>query len=393
MRLRAVVPLAVSAGLVVSVAACKDNPYSSGGSGGGSSSEIVVGASLELSGPTASIGTAYQKALELKAKQLNDGGTLGNRKIRLVIRDNRTDNSASVTNVNDLIKNQHVHAVVMGGCSACGVAAIPAVTAAKIPAIALGSASALTKPVDQRHYVFKISPNPDQDAAVVTDELKRKGSRSVALIAVNNVYGQDGAKSVTALTKQAGITVADAEQFGQTDTNMTVQVSKIVAARPDAVVIWSVMPAAGIIVKALHDAGFKGAVYLDAGAGAELFVKGAGAAAEGTNMVFPKVLATSDIDASTPAGQAQKAWVSAYSSVSGDYSGFASFAGDALQVIADAVRSSGGTDPAKLRDAIEAEHLDGLSGPLQFSASEHSGLQPAALGILTVRQGKWRLAK
>jgi branched-chain amino acid transport system substrate-binding protein len=379
--------VAVSAALAATTAACSSSSPSSQGS-----SEILVGASLEESGPTASIGSSYVKALQLKAQQLNDGGTLGNRKIRLEIRDNRTDNATSVSVINDLIKNQHVHALITGGCSACAVAAVPTITSAQMPTIALASASALTEPVAQRHYMFKISPNPDQDAAVVVDELKRKGIQKIGLISVNNVYGQDGAKSVTSLARYAGITVADSEQFGQTDTNMTVQVQKLVAAKPDAVVIWAVMPAAGDIVQELHDARFAGATYMDAGAGAELFVKGAGAAAEGTNMVFPKVLAAQDIDTSTPQGTTQKAWVDAYQQKNGAYSGFASFAGDALQMIADAVTKTGGTDPAKLRDAMETAQFDGLSGPLQFSAQQHSGLQPAALGILTVEQGQWRIA-
>jgi branched-chain amino acid transport system substrate-binding protein len=389
MRLRAVMAVAVSAALAATTAACSKSSDSSPGS---SVSDIVVGASLEESGPTASIGDSYVKALQLKAQQLNDSGTLGNRKIRLEIRDNRTDNTTSVSVINDLIKNEHVNALITGGCSACAVAAVPTITSARMPTIALASASALIEPVDQRHYMFKISPNPDQDAAVVVDELKRKNIHKIGLISVNNVYGQDGAKSVTALAQYAGITVADAEQFGQTDTNMTVQVQKIIAAKPDAVVMWAVMPAAGIVVQELHDARFAGATYMDAGAGAELFVKGAGAAAEGTNMVFPKVLAAQDIDTSTSQGAAQKAWVDAYQQKNNAYSGFASFAGDALQMIADAVNKTGGADPAKLRDAMETAQFDGLSGPLQFSAQQHSGLQPAALGILTVKQGQWRIA-
>lgn len=385
MRLRVAIPLALSAGLLATATGCTAETSSADGN------EIVVGASLELSGPTASIGTAYQKALSLKAKQLNDSGVLGGRKLRLIVRDNRTDNNTSVANVNEFIKNEHAHALIMGGCSQCGVAAIPTITENKIPAIALASASTLITPVAERAYIFKISPNPAQDATVITRELKRQKVATVGLISVNNVYGQDGQKSVTDEAMRAGITIAAAEQFAQTDANMTVQVSKIVAAKPDAVVVWAVSPAAGTVVKALRDARYPGKIYLDAGAGAELFIKGAGPAAEGTNMVFPKVLATDDIDTTTPAGMAQKHWVDSYRGAEGDYSGFASFGADALQAIVDAVSKAGGTEPQKIRDALEGTQFDGVSGPLKFSPEAHSGLQQEALGILTVRQGKWAL--
>jgi branched-chain amino acid transport system substrate-binding protein len=388
-RVRGFLPLALTTALLASAAGCaaEETPA------GATADEIVVGASLELSGPTASIGTAYQKALELKAAQLNDSGTLGRRKLRVVVRDNRTDNNTSVTNVSALIKNEHADALITGGCSACGVAAVPTITENKVPAIALASASALTTPVADRKFMFKIAPNPAQDATVIVAELKRKGHQRVGLISVNNVYGQDGQKSVAAEAKKAGLTIAAAEQFGQADTSMTVQVSKIVAAKPRAVVVWAVSPAAGTVVKALRDARYDGQIYLDAGAGAELFIKGAGPAAEGINMVFPKVLATDDIDTSSPAGANRKAWVEAYQKANGgDYSGFASFAADALQSIVDAVGRADSTDSQQIRDQLENQSLDGLSGPLRFSAEEHSGLQPEALGILTVQKGRWTLA-
>ncbi|GID32198.1 ABC transporter substrate-binding protein [Paractinoplanes brasiliensis] len=388
MRLRGLLPLALTAATLAAAAGCAADETPAG-----SGEEIVVGASLELSGPTASIGTAYQKALELKAAQLNQSGTLGGRRIKLVVRDNRTDNNTSVTNVNALIKNEKADALIVGACSACGLAAVPAITENKVPAIALASASALTTPVAERAYVFKISPNPAQDADVIVAELKRKNVGRVGLISVNNVYGQDGQSSVTEAAGKAGIRIVAAEQFGQADTSMTVQVSKVLAGKPEAVVVWAVSPAAGTVVKALRDARYPGPIYLDAGAGAELFIKGAGAAAEGTNMVFPKVLATEDIDTGTPAGKARKAWVEDYRKANGDYSGFASFAADALQSIADAVgRAGGDANGPKLRDELEKGQFDGVSGPLRFSAEEHSGLQPAALGILTVKQGRWTLA-
>jgi branched-chain amino acid transport system substrate-binding protein len=387
MRLRVVLSLTLTAGLAVLLGGCAADE----GAKGQGKEDIVIGASLELSGPTASIGTTYKKALDLKLKQLNDSGALNGRKIKLVVRDNRTDNNASVANIDNFVQNERVTAIITGGCSACVAAAIPTITENKVPTIALASASAITNPVAGRRYVFKIAPNPAEDATVIAAELKRKNIGTVGLLHVDNVYGQEGGKSVTQEAAKAGIQVVHEEQFGQADTNMTIQVSKIVAANPAAVVVWAVMPAAGIIVKALHDAKFSGAVYLDAGAGAELFIKGTGAAAEGTNMVFPRILAVNEIDASTPQGAGQKQWVGAYQSAYGAYSGFASFAADALQLIVDAVSKANSTDREQVRNNIETAQLGGLTGALRFTPANHSGLLSEALGILVVRQGEWHL--
>ena len=62
-------------------------------SGPGPADEIVIGADLELSGPGATVGKVYAQALQLRVEQVNHEGLLGNRKLTLVIRDNRSDSA------------------------------------------------------------------------------------------------------------------------------------------------------------------------------------------------------------------------------------------------------------------------------------------------------------
>lgn len=382
--------LAVLFAAAVTLTACAAQENTSGSDSGG---DLKIGASLELSGATASIGTSYRNALQLKVKQLNDAGALGGgRKISLVVRDNQTKPDEAIQVVNGLITNDKVSALIEGGCSACAVAAAKTVESKKMPTIALASASAITTPASAHPYTFKISPNPSEDAVVLMHELKSKGVTRIGLLNVNNVYGQEGRAAVTAEAAKQGITVVQAEQFGQTDKDMTVQLRNIAAKQPQAVVVWAVSPAASIIATNAKDIGYSGGLYQDAGAGAELYVQGAKAAAEGTHMVFVRTLAAPDITGTDPASAAEKKWYTDYTKAYGPYSGFASFASDALQMIVNAVKSAG-TDPAALRDALEKMGIDGDSGRIQNSAQNHSGLQPSALAVLEVRDGKWHLSQ
>lgn len=380
-----------TAGVVaaVSVTGCaaQQTPAQSGGSGG----EIKIGASLELSGPTASIGKSYQNALELKVKQINDSHVLGNRTLSLVIRDNQTKPDEAVRVVNDLINNEHVPVVIQGGASANAVATDKTLESKKIPTIALASSSAITTPVSAHPYAFKISPDPDQDAVVLVDELKREGVHSIGLLNVNNVYGQEGRKAVSDEAAKQGIQVVDTEQFGETDRDMSVQLRNIAAKGPQSMVVWAVNPAASTAVQEARGIGFNGGIYLDAGAGAELYLQGAGAAAEGTHMVFPASLAAPDIKSTDAEATAQKQWYSAYTAAYGGFSGFSVFAADALQMIANAIQQTNGTDPVALRNAIENMSLDGVSGPIKNSPQNHSGLQASALAVLVVKGGQWHL--
>lgn len=391
---RGVLSTVLAASLTVAAAGCAAPQEQTGTEG----REIVIGASLELSGPTASIGTTYEKALRLKVAQLNRRGLAGGRTIRLIIRDNQTTPEVNQANIRHFIETDRVSAVISGACSACILPAIDTLNARKVPAIALGSASAITtprpgEPADARRYLFKVSPNPQEDAKVLMEhvgndpELKRIG-----MLNVDNVYGREGRQSITEMARRGNLDVVEQQDFPEGAQDMTAQVERLVAKNPDVIVAWAVMPAAGIIARTVRAAGFTGKLYYDAGAGAELFVQGAGAAAEGAFMVFPEILAINDLIATAPSVIAQKQWFEEYSSTYGAYSGFTSFAADALQLIVDAVASTGSTDPEKIRDGIERSDIAGLSGPIRMSPGNHSGLQPSALAVLVVRKGAWHLA-
>lgn len=353
--------------------------------------EIRIGASIELSGSTASVGTIYEKALKLKVAQINQTGGIGGRKIRLIIKDNRSDPNEALRNINQLIDDDQVSAIISGGCSACIINAKEVANTKQVPVIALASASAITSPIGKSRYIFKLSPSPAEDAEVIIAELKRKGIKSIGLITVKNVYGQEGKAQVLTKAAAAKIYVKN-EEFDPDDRDMTPQVNRLVAGRPGAIVVWAVMPAAGLITQAIRTAKYQGKVYLDAGAGADLFVRGAQDTAENTHMVFPGIVAINDAVATTPQVAAQKLWVKDYATKYGSYAGLASFGADAIQLIAHAVHTTGGTDPRQLRDEIEKTSLDGISGPIKMTPDNHSGLQAEALRIVVVKNGEWRLA-
>ena len=58
----------------------------------------------------------------------------------------------------------------------------------------------------------------------------------------------------------------------------------------------------------------------------------------------------------------------------------------------NAIKAAGGTDKAKVRDAIEAtKGYVGTGGVVNMSASDHMGLELSAFGMVEVRNGNWAL--
>jgi branched-chain amino acid transport system substrate-binding protein len=60
----------------------------------------------------------------------------------------------------------------------------------------------------------------------------------------------------------------------------------------------------------------------------------------------------------------------------------------------NAIKAAGGTDKAKLRDAIEAtKGYVGTGGVVNMSATDHMGLDLSAFRMLEVKSGNWSLVK
>ena len=108
-------------------------------------------------------------------------------------------------------------------------------------------------------------------------------------------------------------------------------------------------------------------------------------------MVFTQILAIDDVIATTPAKATRKQWFRDYIARYGSYSGIASFAADATDLIAAAVARVGG-NREQIRAILETSQIDGVAGPIRFTPDNHSGLMPQALTLLVARSGRWRLA-
>ena len=162
--------------------------------------------------------------------------------------------------------------------------------------------------------------------------------------------------------------------------------------KPDAVVVLAWPAGAVSTIEALRTAGFTGRIALDATAAGPLFLAG-GSVQDGASLVFTQTLAIDDVIATTPAKAAQKQWFEDYTARYGSYQAQASFAADAAQIIVDSVdRIGSSTDHNGLRATFETVRTDGLTGPIRLTPTDHSGLMPQALALLTARNGRWRLS-
>ncbi|MFJ8580235.1 ABC transporter substrate-binding protein [Micromonospora sp. NPDC093277] len=359
-------------------------------------SPIVIAADLELSGASAPVGKVYQRALELKVEQLNSSGALGARKIELRVKDNRSDAAESLRNINDFSGDSSVSAVIMGGCNECAVQAGRTIGEKKVPTIALAASSAVTEPIAEHRYMFKLAPNATDSAAALTAELGRNQIRKVGLLYSDDSYGKEGRAALSRELDKANVKLLRAEAVRPTDTEVSGQVASLVAKKPDALVMWTSPEQASLAAASARQGRYAGSLFFDAAAAGELFLGASARSTEKATLIFTQTMVIDDVIATTPAKAARRQWFQDYTARFGGYHGSSSFAADAVQLIVDAELRSGSA-PGKmnrdaLRDVLETSQLDGLSGPIRMTPDNHSGLMPQALTPLVARGGRWRLA-
>ena len=101
--------------------------------------------------------------------------------------------------------------------------------------------SSVVEPLDaKKRWVFKTTQNDDLIAAALIGHMRRNGMKSVGLIGFNDPYGENWFKVFGGLADKAGIAITGTERYRRTDQSVTGQVLKLVAAKPDAVLIAAV---------------------------------------------------------------------------------------------------------------------------------------------------------
>lgn len=369
---------------------------------------VQIAADLSLTGDGSVLGTVYRNALELRVEQVNQLGLLGDRQLELEIHDNRSDPATSTANIERLAADPDLSALITGECGECVVSAVDAINTRGMPTIALAAPTSVSSPVAERPFLFKLGPNAVHTSAALITALVEAELETIALVTTADQYGEDGVTAMTeALEGRQDLEIVLQEQVGG-GADLAAAAGRIAnfdpdpgsipvdpeseQLGPDAVVLWTSPALAEETAASLRSAGYDGPLFLDAGAAGDLFLAGASRdALAGARLMFTETLVMDEVVATSPAKAARKTWFRDYTARFGTYHAYSSFAADAVALVVDAVNRAGGADRAQLRDTIENSQLDGLTGQLRLTPSQHSALASRALTLVTARGDRWRL--
>jgi len=359
----------------------------------GVAQEIKIGGLLETSGFIASLGQPGLDGAMLAVDQVNAAGGINGRKVVLVNVNSESDNTKTVSGAKRLLEQDNVVAVIGPMSSGSAFAVADTMERAKVPMIANGASRGIVQPPENRKFMF-LAPLTDVvvQSAMLRD-MQAKGIRRIAILNSDVAFGTSGRDSLEKAVGQYGITIVAKETFGNADTDMTPQLTKIRATDAEATVLWATGPGLAISTKNHRALGLKTPLYLAHSANDFNFLRLAGDAASGVLLPSSKIYVTDSLPAGDPQKAVVERFVREYEKKYGKPP--ATFAGngyDAAMMIMDAIRKVG-TDPAKLRDAIEGtKDYVGVTAVYAYSPADHYGTKPESVVMLTVKDGKFALA-
>jgi branched-chain amino acid transport system substrate-binding protein len=190
-----------------------------------------------------------------------------------------------------------------------------------------------------------------------------------------------------------GASVIITERFEPADTNMVPQLTRIKAANPDAVILYTSAAPAAVIAKNYQQLGMKTPVVTSHGVPSQEFLNIAGKIAEAAHwaIVSPKVFYAWTPPPDDPYRKnVFDPFVKTLKERFGkEITGFHANGYDALYMVAQALTIAGTDDRAAVRDAMEKVRYKGLLASWNYTPTDHDGQNGEELYPLMVKDGKW----
>lgn len=163
-----------------------------------------------------------------------------------------------------------------------------------------------------RRRVFKTAQNDAHMATTIVEHMTNNAVKTVAYIGFSDAYGEGWWNEFAKLAEVRKIPLVGNERFNRTDTTGTGQILKILAAKPDAVVIGGAGMPAALPQKSLKEKGYKGTNYQTHGVVNNDFRRICGKDCEGTVLPTGPVLVAAQLPADNPVKKSASDYVSKY---------------------------------------------------------------------------------
>lgn len=360
--------------------------------------QIKVGVTLSLTGPAASLGIPERDTIALMPKEI------AGQKIAYIVLDDASDTTTSVKNAKKLVSEENVDVILGPSLTPTTLAILDIIAEGRTPTISLASSARIITPMDdKRAWMFKTPQTDVQMASGIMEHAAAHGLKRIAYLGQADTMGEAFYTEVAKQAQAHGIQMVANERFNPRDTSVTGQVLKIMAAKPDAVVIGAAGTPAAMPPKALVARGYKGRIYHNHGVGNSDFLRLCGKECEGTFLPASPVLVAAQLPDGHPAKKVALDYIERIEAAygAGSVTAFGAYAWDAGLLLQRAIPPAlkagrPGTPEFRkgLRDALEQiKGLPVTNGITTMTPEDHLGLDQRARVMVKISGGKWMLEK
>ncbi len=239
----------VRAAIPTPVPAAPENPF-------------VIGAMGALSGGAESYGIPIQQAMILAEEEINAAGGINGRMLEIVYEDSKCAAADAITAYNKLTDVDGVKIILGTTCSGAMLGAAPL---AEEEGVIMLSASATSPDIAQAgDYIFRTAINDLKLGIDIGNTMWVDGVRNLATITQTTDYAEGVRRTTVARFEELGGTVVAAEAYSQDVIDFRSQLTKLINANPDAILLVAQFEASGgTIVKQARELGFDGQIYSD----------------------------------------------------------------------------------------------------------------------------------
>lgn len=353
-----------------------------------SSDPILMGLTFDAAKQASYYALLMRDATILRIDEINAAGGVLGRQIKLLMEDDENNPAIAAQKVEKLA-SAGVCFIYEVGSSAAGLAAQRAAEELKVPnGSPTNVAEALTKP--HKHWYFRFGLRDSIATAGLISFLKAKyPSPKLAVIRDGTETGLSVSDNQIKFLTEAGFNIVAKEQISPGSVDVTAQALRIKAADPTVVLVSGASVAdLTNYIKAHKLLGNKAPMIGNNLFATTTFPALAGKAADGFMFVDAVDMGRPDVaavEAKLMAKYAERA--------RGSSQMIAAY--DMVSLVVDGIKRAGGTDRAKLRDALEAtanfQSLIGRGGTsVSFSPTNHDGItNENQVVIRLVQDGKY----
>ncbi len=346
---------------------------------------IKIGLLTSLTGNYAPLGTNDKLAAQQMVDAVNAKGGVAGHHIDLIIEDDQSNPTQTIISYNKLI-DQGVVAIEGPPQSTAELALKPIVGQKKIPDVSVGASDDQVIPIEP--YMFQTTPLASQVSKACLKQIQAlKFTKLAMLTDTKNAYANKGHDVTKTLVGQFGISIVDDESFETTQTNFATQIAKIVAAKPDILLVWATGAPPVIITKQWGQAKTGIPLMMTAAEASPLYVNPAEPEVEGVYVQATLGVLGQNVPASNKFKKQIDEFAQPFQTANGTWP--PQFAWDsmlAMTFIFDAIKRKG-TKPDQIQAGLETINLDTPQGHYTYSKDKHFGM-PDSSNLMSVVQNK-----